>query len=431
MRIRLLLLPTSLSLAAFSACNCDPDLYSYPGTLTGLVCATDTGAALGNGTITIKDGDVTKDITLDQAGDFSQDKLPSGDATITIHETAGDRSVKVEIDSGKTSRFSDSTCHAPPPAPGGEIDGCVCDDASGTWEAGAQAYVVTTDGAVFNATTDTTGCFKLPGVAVGDQTVKVQKGTFYKEFDNVAVVAGQTVSVPSPATCEPAPPPPGSGTVSGRVCASDGTTWLAGATVQVTRADGTVTTTTTDGNGAYTLVGVPVGAQTVDITKGSFSTSIQVNVTADQTTVVPDDQCAITNPAVKIAVVTGEYDQVETVLGDLGVNPSNITTYDGADVPTQWNTQLLDDFATLSQYDIVFFNCGLDDNPLVVFHDPTAIANLQQFVQNGGSVYASDWAFSLVETAWPNEIDFVGTDNVYDEFAGTGPKVGIPSPDQG
>src|SRR5581483_6863157 len=184
------------------------------------------------------------------------------------------------------------------------------------------------------------------------------------------------------------------------VCASDGQSWLAGATVSCTRPDGTVAQTTTDGNGHYTLTGVPSGQQTIDITKGSFSTSITVNVVADQTTTVPDDQCSITNPAVKIAVVSGQYDNVQQVLTDLGVDPANVTTYDGIGTqdpfgggsPSPWASQLLDDYATLSQYNIVFFNCGVDDehidgvdfcgDPATV--DSTAIANLKQFVQNGG-----------------------------------------------
>src|SRR5439155_1951576 len=105
-------------------------------------------------------------------------------------------------------------------------------------------------------------------------------------------------------TCQAPPPPPGSGTVDGRVCSSDGQSWLAGATVSCTRPDGTVSQATTDGNGHYELTGVPAGSQTIDATKGSVTTSFTVNVTANQTTTVPDAQCSITNPAVKIAVIS-------------------------------------------------------------------------------------------------------------------------------
>ena len=40
--------------------------------------------------------------------------------------------------------------------------------------------------------------------------------------------------------------------------------------------------------------------------------------------------------------------------------------------------------------------------------------NLKQYVLDGGSVYASDWAHSIVEATWPYAIDFRGDDTVFD-----------------
>ena len=39
--------------------------------------------------------------------------------------------------------------------------------------------------------------------------------------------------------------------------------------------------------------------------------------------------------------------------------------------------------------------------------------NLSNFVLNGGSVYASDWAHLIIEAAWPEKIDFVGDDDQF------------------
>jgi hypothetical protein len=33
-------------------------------------------------------------------------------------------------------------------------------------------------------------------------------------------------------------------------------------------------------------------------------------------------------------------------------------------------------------------------------------------VNNGGSVYASDWAYDVVEIGWPDRVDFVGADEI-------------------
>ena len=421
---RLFALSLSFSFVAVGACNCDNDLYAFPGRLNGLVCGTDDGQLLAGVKVSVVDSNgKSTEATTDANGDFKADKLSTGAATITVHEAAGDRAATVIIDAGKEASFRDSTCHAAI-IPVGEIDGCICNTSAGSWVAAANVYVITDAGAVFSTGTDPVGCFALTGVPTGAQVLKVQKGAFYVEHA-VTVVADQTVSIQSPASCDPPPPPADSGTVAGRVCAPDGTTWLSDATVSVTRADGSVATTTTDGDGRYTLTGVPTGDQNLNVTKGSFTSTVAVTVTANQTTTVPDGQCAIALPGVKIAVVTGDYDHVETVLSQLGVDPANVDTYEGANFSSAWVTGLLDDFTVLSQYDIVFLNCGLHDTRIVSFPDQTAISNLKQFVQNGGSVYASDWAYTVVETAWPDEIDFARTDTDFSPLAANSPKFGI------
>jgi hypothetical protein len=425
-------LSAAFATASFGACNCDPDLYSTPGKLLGIVCDVGSGAALQNTSVTVVDADgVSIDTTTDETGTFTADKLSTGNATITVHDAAGDagadRTFTVDIEAARQAKFSDEACHAPvpPPTPTGTVEGRICDEAAGAWVPGANVFVITTAGGVFSTGTNPDGTFSLTDVPVGPQHLEVQKGSFYEAFD-VTVVEAQVVNVPSPDTCETAPPPPGSGTVDGRVCAPDGETWLADATVYVERPDGSRSQATTDADGHYTLTGVPAGAQVVNIEKGSFHSTVDVTVTADQTTTVPDDQCAILSPTVKVAVVTGQYDHVEQVLSDLGIQNANVDTYDGTSFGSPWITGLLDDFATLSTYDIVFLNCGLNDSRIVSFPDQTAINNLKQFVQNGGSVYASDWAYTVVETAWPDKIDFARTDTDFSPLAANSPKFGTP-----
>ncbi len=416
MQTRMLALSFAFTAVSAGACNCDNDLHGFPGRVAGTVCSLDTGAVLPGEPVSIVDADgATLSATTDDTGAFAVDKVAAGGCTLTIGSGDSARTADLFVESGRESRFTDEACHPPvvPPAPVGEVDGCVCDDDAGAWVVGANVYVITDAGAVFSTGTDQQGCFALAGVPVGAQVLKVQKGAFYREYD-VTVADGGTFNLDTPASCEAPPPPAGSGTVEGRVCAPDGETWLADATVYVERADGTRAQTSTDADGHYTLTGVPEGSQTVLVTKGSFSSSIPVTVTADQTTTIPDDQCAITSPEVKIAVVTGQYDHVENVLNDIGVDSANVDIYQGANFSSTWVSDLLDDYATLSQYDIVFLNCGLDDGDFAFSFtlDQTAVANIRQFVTEGGSVYASDWAYSIVERAWPDEIDFYGNDAI-------------------
>ncbi|MEZ4239198.1 MAG: hypothetical protein R3F59_24195 [Myxococcota bacterium] len=61
----------------------------------------------------------------------------------------------------------------------------------------------------------------------------------------------------------------------------------------------------------------------------------------------------------------------------------------------------------MNGYDVIFFDCGIDTH----FRDDAALVDtLQQFVQDGGSLYASDLAFPVVEAPFPAKIDFQGND---------------------
>ena len=71
------------------------------------------------------------------------------------------------------------------------------------------------------------------------------------------------------------------------------------------------------------------------------------------------------------------------------------------------------DIDTMNTYDIIFFNCGMPFNWLG--HRGQVATNLRDYVDEGGSVYASDWAHMIIEAAWPNQIEFVGNDgNFFD-----------------
>ncbi|MBR9914991.1 MAG: hypothetical protein GYB32_09230 [Algicola sp.] len=63
--------------------------------------------------------------------------------------------------------------------------------------------------------------------------------------------------------------------------------------------------------------------------------------------------------------------------------------------------QLLADPALLSSYDIIFINCG------VITGDYDGGQNLYDFVNNGGYLYATDWASKALETITNNGSDFV------------------------
>jgi uncharacterized protein YjdB len=243
-----------------------------------------------------------------------------------------------------------------------------------------------------------------------------------------ATVEGKTGSAQLTVTAAPL-----LGTVTGRVTAADGVTPIADALVEVQgtfmvsarstasddarrrghvrtgsryrpswlgpaahRAEAAVAlpiiSTRTALNGTYTLQNVPQGPQTIVATRGAFRAVVNVNVQPNQSVAAPN--AALTSTG-KLAFVRGEFDSIEQIVqGTLG-NP----------IDELQATQLGSSSVT-SQYRMIFLNCGLDEAPAMT---PAVIANLRAFLQNGGTIYASDWAGVYVKELFPTfDFDFEG-----------------------
>lgn len=411
-RLSRLLLGAALVALVVGGCDCGEDLAALPGTVSGNLCSVETGAPLPSHTLTIESKGGALEVRTDLFGQYEARGVSPGPATVSAEVEGELRTWEVTVVPGETVKIVDDQCRPPPPpppAPAGAVVGCICDDQRGHWVSGANVWVVGPSGEPFATGTDDEGCFALEGVPVGEHVLKIQQGSFYRE-EPVTVVEGEEVALSTPESCEPPEVPTSpSGAVSGRVCAPDGTTWLGGAIVSAETEDGRVETST-DENGYYTLEGVPVGDDVaITIRKGSFETVLLVDVAEGELVVIPEEDCAI-DQNVRIAVVNGGpdwSDDVKGVLLNVGIDPASITDYGDS-----WATQLLSDYAQLAQYDIVLLNCGLNDGPFLTDAAGAGVmkANLRQFVENGGSVYASDWAYNVIESSFPEFIDFHGDD---------------------
>ncbi len=195
------------------------------------------------------------------------------------------------------------------------------------------------------------------------------------------------------------------GDIQGKICDLTMSGPVDGATVYVDTPGGRITTTT-NANGDYVLTCVPVGGHNVHAEKGQWSTTFPATVNAYSTTVIPGQQCLDPSSA-NVAVIYGEYDQMEQILATMSV------PYD-----FYMDTASLTQNATLlATYDIVFINCGWDEFAGLT---NTSRTNLSAFVANGGSLYASDWSYDIIEVLWPNAIDFHGDDTVRDAAQNAG-----------
>lgn len=401
------LLPLSLGAIAFSgACGCEDDLYALPGSVAGSVCSVETGAPLAEHTVTLETRDGVLEAKTDAFGQYEVDQVAAGPVTVTAEVDGQVRTWETSVGSGDSVKLTDEECREPPPpppAPAGSVSGCVCDDDDGEWVQGANVFVVTSDGDVVVTGTDAEGCFSLDGVPLGNHVLKIEKGSFYREHD-VVVTEGADFPIETPASCE-LPPPPPVGTVTGRVCAPDGSTWLAGASVRIELDDGSVVEATSGAEGHWELQGVPAGTHVVTVVVGSFVSDYEVTVPEDGSVAIPEEECQIELNA-SIAVVDGIWDDVKSVLLNVGIDPANITEFTNG-----WASQLLLNYDELAEFDIVFLNCGLSETDYLGSADAAIMqANLRQFVDNGGSVYSSDQAYDIVEQAFPEYIDFYGDD---------------------
>lgn len=190
------------------------------------------------------------------------------------------------------------------------------------------------------------------------------------------------------------------GGLTGRVCGPDGEHWVVAAEVIIDHGNGHRSTGLTDGDGYFTLDDVPVGEWEVVVRKGSFEVSIPVTIVEDQVTEIPEGQC-IEQGDVQIAVVEGTWDAVEHILGAMSLDYTMI--------PMSQQEGFMRNPARLAQYDIIFFNCTMDYDWAFTYKAEIG-GNLRDFVDGGGSIYASDWAYYVVEASFPEMNTFVGED---------------------
>lgn len=402
------------------------------GTITGQACVGE-GAAPGEPAhvwVDTYDCDlnpVTVQVTTGEDGAFTLAGVPAGKVWVFIE--VGTQSLQYQVDVPEDGTVTvdpwldPSVCFPKEPCSFGSVTGRLCVPQGTAWIDGAQVWVKTVDcdGNLVDsqATSDADGVFWLAGVPEGTQWLHVEyEGTGYQA--QVQVVKGATTDagIVGAESCNPKGEC-GFGAVKGYVCSPSGVK-VAGATITVKALDcdgnPVVKTTTSDGDGNFWVDGVPAGTVTVGVVKGDFNVTYSVQVADGQVTDAAQVVEAICFPdkQVKIAVVTGDWDMIEDILGKLGLS---YDLYDG-----QFNTSqaigLLTNLPKMLTYDVIFFDCGASHYGIVA-GNPLIQQNLQAFVKDGNSIYASDWAFVYAEFPWPNAIDFYGNDT-----SSGGPKVG-------
>ncbi len=386
---------------------------AVPGSIAGRVCDRNVGTWLAGvtATVTLADGTVVSS-TTDDAGSFTLEGIPAGTYFVHFEGDGFSNDLSATVPEGGSVTIGPSDCRQP----AGHLKGRVCNETTGLWVQGA--VVTLDDSAQTSTTTDDYGRFQFLSLDAGEYVITID-GPGYTGTRTAQVFSGAVTDI-GPEQCQG-----GDGGVAGRICGGDGY-WLSEARVFIDLGGGAVVETTTDTAGYFTLQGVPAGTHTVQVSRGAFSTTFEVTVVAGEVTNLDEPVCI--PPTTNMAVVTGLYDDVERVLGNLGFPVRDI--YNNTTPSTQdpngnvdiikgtgtnfWVNDFLGDPLWMAKYDIIFFNCGLDDYYLTSggAAASTALKDLQDFVSAGGSIYASDWASEVVRLAFPGRINYFGNDNI-------------------
>ncbi|MFK7748696.1 MAG: carboxypeptidase-like regulatory domain-containing protein [Kordia sp.] len=213
--------------------------------------------------------------------------------------------------------------------------------------------------------------------------------------------------------------------ISGKFLAPNNADPIVNGLITATKEETVVAETLTGTDGSFILTNLTQGTYTISLKKGLFSSERTVEITTEDDIEIPNIPI---ESFPRIGVVTGSFDHIESVLYDIGLvnpftqeplfdiiqgnyfgRPGNATNNHGHNHGTtigaftaKTNTNLLPnvDFnfgdlvassSMLAEYDIIFLNCGLNEN-YTEYND-----NITQYVNNGGIVYATDWAFTYLE----------------------------------
>jgi len=213
---------------------------------------------------------------------------------------------------------------------------------------------------------------------------------------------------------------PKPGSVEGRVCDPSGRTWLADAKVYTHLFDpsGHLYETRlvyTDRDGRWILEELPPEyTYQIFVQYGDDIIETHEAYVGDEDAVSIEEPDCFDPLTLNVAVVTGDYDDFDLVLERMGF--ANYTLVDG--LSESESKDFFGDLEGMLQYDLVFVNGGFVEDGIVSSSDgthETYMQNIRDYVSAGGAIYASDWAYDVVELGWPERLDFAGDDTVLDD----------------
>ena len=180
-------------------------------------------------------------------------------------------------------------------------------------------------------------------------------------------------------------------------------------------------------DGTFSLNGIAGGDYWLTIAKAGFRRSFEITIADDE--LIELDETQTTLPSLhdpeqgaetpSIALVTGNYDQLEDMLGKMGMGQLSFggqfiwgseqgifDVYDGYSSNGNLSVNdLLRDIELMSQYQVILFPCSsgsvLTGYPSVVWQ------NIRDYISRGGKMFVTDWSGDYVDNIFPAQMTFV------------------------
>ncbi|MDT0558784.1 hypothetical protein RM697_09000 [Ichthyenterobacterium sp. W332] len=218
--------------------------------------------------------------------------------------------------------------------------------------------------------------------------------------------------------------------LTSRLFAPNGVDPIPNARVALSKGNVMVSETLTEIDGTFTITGITEGEHTITIEKGLFSTQRTFDGDAIEELIN-----FILDNLPNIGVVTGSFDNIESVLFDIGLVDDEtgeplfdiidgFSTLDRLGASPHGHNhnvsvensrrdgilepnvdfsfeELMSNPELMAQYDILFLNCGLSTNHL------EQSSNLTNYVANGGILYATDYAYEYLFDVTNNGEDYI------------------------
>ncbi len=150
----------------------------------------------------------------------------------------------------------------------------------------------------------------------------------------------------------------------------------------------------TDKSGFFKMT-IPAGARTIVIDGGIFKKEIPVSLSEGEIQeIYPSSSpfVLVDSTRYKIAILWGSFDAIQNILKEIGVR--EISSPDDSSS----GYVIYNDYTTfpttieeLRKFNLLAFNCGSEPPDI-------SASVLREYVSSGGSIYASDWAYWVIDS---------------------------------